>query len=56
MEATYHKMLVQTPPDRRLEAVRAVSKMLGETSGLLSLTWLGETEGDGTNDMALLIM
>ena len=56
MEATYHKMMVQTPPERRLEAVRAVSKLLGESSGLLSLTWLGEAEEDGANDMALVIM
>ena len=56
LEATYHKMMVQTPPERRLEAVRAVSKLLGESSGLLSLTWLGEAEEDGANDMALVIM
>ena len=63
LEATYHKMMVQTPPDKRLEAVRAVSKLLGESSGLLDLTWLGNiSDGDtveehhSANDMALIIM
>ena len=56
-------MMVQTPPDKRLEAVRAVSKLLGESSGLMDLTWLGNiSDGDtveehhSANDMALIIM
>ena len=58
LEATHHKMLVQTPPDKRLEAVKAVSRLLGETTGLLDLTWLEAAVEDrpGANDMALVIM
>ena len=58
LEATHHKMLVQTPPDKRLEAVKAVSKLVGETTGLVDLTWLEAAVEDrpGANDMALIIM
>ena len=58
LEATFHKMLVQTPPDKRLEAIKAVSKLVGETNGLLDLTWLEAAVEDrpGANDMALIIM
>ena len=58
LEATHHKMLVQTPPDKRLEAVKAVSKLVGETEGLVDLTWLEAAGEDrpGANDMALIIM
>ena len=58
LEATHHKMLVQTPPDKRLEAIKAVSKLVGETNGLLDLSWLEAAVEDrpGANDMALIIM
>ena len=57
LEATYHKMLVQSPPDKRLEALRAVSKLLGESSGLMDMTLL-ERGGEEqlSSDMALIIM
>ena len=52
-------MLVQTPPARRLEGVRAISRLMGERKGLLALTWLDpgeEEERLPSSDMALLIM
>ena len=61
LEATFHKMLVQTPPEKRVDALKAVSKLLAEPEGLLHLTWLHESEENEEkfntwNDMAILIM
>ena len=61
LEATYHKMLVQTPTDKRIDALKAVSKLLGDTNGLLNLCWFEDTDSSEekitpANDMAILIM
>ena len=62
LEATFNKMLVQTPAEKRLEGLRSVSKMLSDKNGLLDLCWLQETQMEdsekrhNTNDMAILIM
>ena len=62
LEATYHKMLVQTPPEKRLDGLKAVSKLLSEKHGLLNLCWIEETGAKldenelPCNDMAILIM
>ena len=37
--ATYHKMMVQTPPHKRLEGLKAINRLVGEKHGLMDLTW-----------------
>ena len=63
LEATFHKMLVQTQPEKRLDALKAISKLLSEKDGLLNLCWMEDSNDKeeeipiGTaTDMAILIM
>ena len=61
LEATYHRMLVQTPLDKRLDSLKAISKLLGEKIGLFELCWLQTASQEersvaNTNDMAMIIM
>ena len=60
LEATYHRMLIQTPPEKRLDSLKAITKLLGEKRGLLDLCWLQspteEKSASNTNDMAMIIM
>ena len=59
LEATYHRMLIQTPPEKRLDSLKAITKLLSDKRGLLDLCWLQSTTEEksaNTNDMALIIM
>ena len=61
LEATFHKMMVQTPPHKRLESLKAINRLIGEKNGLIDLTWLDRSHEMGeerhpSNDMAVLIM
>ena len=62
LEATYHKMLVQSPTERRLDGLKAISRLLDERNGLLNICWIEDpgfkTDEKGTpyNDMAIIIM
>ena len=59
LEATYHRMLIQTPPEKRLDSLKAITKLLSDKRGLLDLCWLQSTTDEksaNTNDMALIIM
>ena len=60
LEATYHRMLIQTPQEKRLNSLKAISKLLSEKRGLLDLCWLQTDTEDksatNTNDMAMIIM
>ena len=60
LEATFHKMMVQTPPHKRLESLKAINRLVGEKNGLMDLTWLDKSKDDEDNhpssDMAILIM
>ena len=56
-------MLVQTQPEKRLDALKAISKLLSEKDGLLNLCWMEDSSDKeeeipiGTaTDMAILIM
>ena len=61
LEATYHKMMVQTPPHKRLESLKAINRLVGEKHGLMDLIWLDKSQEEGedghpSSDMAILIM
>lgn len=55
-------MLVQTPTERRLDGLKAISRLLDERNGLLNICWIEDpgfkTDEKGTpyNDMAIIIM
>ena len=57
LEAVFHRLLVYPAPSSRLEAVRAVKKLVSEPEGLLDLTGpLLVLDKTPQNDMALIIM